>query len=325
MRKPVLDQKDLDRSPLQGLFLGLALSALLAILIIGRQQLGLTTWSDLSHRLFPCHSPITYSIGQIDPRFEVSDEQFSQAITAAEQLWESAVAKNLFEPEEHGELTINLKYDYRQAGTDRLQELGLNIETNNASYEQLKTEYDNSYQTYLDEQDELDELLSAHETRSAAYEAEVKRTNEQGGATPKEFRALEAERKALNAETNQINAKVKIINTTADDVNTLADALNDLADKLNLTADRYNKIGASLGDEFVEGTFGASNHGGQIDIYQFENQDKLIRVLTHELGHALGLEHVDDPQAIMYRLNDGDSASLSGSDVAALKQLCRIK
>ena len=324
MRKQVPAQKTRDISSFRGLFGGLILLGVLAAVIISGQFLGLTTWRNLNHRFLPCQLPITYSIGEFDDRFDVSEQEFSAAVLAAEELWEQAIDKNLFASKPKGELTINLKYDYRQAGTDRLNELGLNIQTNNTSYEALKTEYDSTYQLYLDQQIELDQLLSEHETRAAAYENEVARTNAAGGATPKEYRALQSERKALNAESTEINSKVKVINTTADDVNALADALNDLADKLNLTAARYNKIGASLGDEFVEGTFGASNHGDEINIYQFEDQAQLIRVLAHELGHALGLDHVNDPEAIMYRLNESENASLTTADVSALKELCRV-
>lgn len=49
-----------------------------------------------------------------------------------------------------------------------------------------------------------------------------------------------------------------------------------------------------------------------------------MRVLAHELGHALGLDHVDDKEAIMYQLNQGDNLTLSEADIKALKTKCGI-
>lgn len=315
----------LDKSTYQGVFWGLLAIAFVSVFLFYREVFGFNTFRELHRALFPCKSPIEYSLTRFDDRFDISEQQFLEAVREAEILWEEALDQQLFVyVEDNEELSINLIYDYRQAGTERLEQLGLNIQTNNESYEALKVEYDAAYDTYLAQKAELDVMLKAHEARSAAYTAEVERTNASGGANPREYRQLEAERVALNAEAAAINAKVKDINETADTVNILADALNNLAEKLNLTADHYNTIGDALGDEFVEGTFGASATGGEINIYQFENQEKLIRVLAHELGHALGLEHVDDPDAIMYRLNENENYELTEADIDELKRVCRL-
>ena len=59
-----------------------------------------------------------------------------------------------------------------------------------------------------------------------------------------------------------------------------------------------------------------------ITIHQFGNNDRLVRVLTHELGHALGLGHNETPGSVMYRLTQSDSSELAPSDISALKARC---
>ena len=73
-----------------------------------------------------------------------------------------------------------------------------------------------------------------------------------------------------------------------------------------------------------EGVYFFEDGKKEIDIYEFSSREKLIRVLAHEFGHALGLEHLDNPKAIMYYLNEGTNEKLTTDDLTALKQKCRL-
>ena len=53
-----------------------------------------------------------------------------------------------------------------------------------------------------------------------------------------------------------------------------------------------------------------------------------ISILVHELGHALGLAHVDDPKAVMHEIlsdQDLDTLTLTSADVRALHAACSRK
>ncbi len=291
-----------------------------------RDPLNIELLQRLEHQLFPCKSPLTYSLGTFDAEFGLERADFLAAVLTAEQLWESPIERELFLPvPERGDIVINLIYDQRQATTKSLQELDIKIDNTRENYNELRVRYDTARTEYDREKAELDSQMTAYHQRREAYEAEISRTNAAGGASPEEYRALKEEERALNAEGNAVNAQVALVNDLAQTVNALSVALNEIADELNITADTYNSIGAELGPEFVEGTFGAGVKGNEINIYQFEDTDRLVRVMAHEFGHALGLDHIEDTEAIMYRLNKSQNKELTNDDVSELKSACRIR
>jgi predicted Zn-dependent protease len=80
-----------------------------------------------------------------------------------------------------------------------------------------------------------------------------------------------------------------------------------------------------LGREFCEGLYEYKNGKRSINIYQYDNEYRLVRVLAHEFGHALGLNHSKSAEAVMYPLIQSDSLALAADDIAALKEHCKIK
>ncbi|EKD25529.1 MAG: hypothetical protein ACD_80C00028G0001, partial [uncultured bacterium (gcode 4)] len=171
----------------------------------------------------------------------------------------------------------------------------------------------------------LDILIKKYDASKNAYEKDINYWNSQGGAPKNEYDALEERRRVLNDQVTAINQAQNSLNILVKTINALVVILNKLVNDLNLQVGKYNGIGQSTGKEFNEGEYISDGSGTTINIFEFNDEKQLIRVLAHELGHALGLGHLDNPKALMYRLNEGANAELTTDDIVTLKKQCRIK
>lgn len=273
----------------------------------------------------PCTLPITYSIGTFDTRFDISREKFLQEIAQAEKIWEDAAGKELFRHiEKDGTLTINLIYDSRQETTEKLQKIDKVISGKQSAYEELKWEYKTLNQKLQTLREEYDTAIAQINKMRSAFEKKVEASNRRGGASEEEYETLQREQATLNIAVAWANEKLAELNATIKTINTVATKTNTLIDELHLDVEKYNTTRSATGEEFSEGEYTRNGPDEYINIYEFSSETKLFRVLTHELGHALGLQHVDDENAIMYRLNSAENETLTTADKAEIVRVCRL-
>lgn len=266
-----------------------------------------------------CRYPIAYSIGEFDDRFDITEAEARVAIHDAETIWEEATGEHLFTYTEDASFTINFIFDDRQAlsdeeraARDRLEEL---------EAENIATA--DRYAALVDEHAALQEThraaALAYEERLAAHNAEVEEFNEAGGAPPEEYERLEQEQRELAETAHALENQAETLQELTRAINRLGEQGNELIEQYNREVEVYNdRYGTSR--EFTQGDY----QGNRINIYTFTDGLELRQVLAHELGHALALEHVDDPHAIMYHLmgTQGDELRLTDADTTEFERVC---
>ena len=273
--------------------------------------------SNLSNISF--NQPLKYRIDYIDPRFELTKEQFIQIGKEAAEIWQKETGKTYFIYDSQAELTINLVLDNQQA---------------------TKNERKNSINELLKQQEEWREKNKAillfkqqidHETsllnkekenlnyKFEQYQKDVSLFNQgnYGQFTQSSLNKRQAELSQLSLELqtkfSQHSNKIEMLNRQIKQINQQQNLLNQSIEQFNLSTTSGSKT-------FHKGLFSQN----QIQIYGFTSFDDLRLTLAHEFGHALGLKHTDDPKSLMYPLlreQDIHNFKLTNSDLDLLATL----
>lgn len=297
-------------------WLSVILKGVVVAVLVGGISYGLYTQA--RPLLAPCEESIHYSVGTIDPRFGVSARELEAALADAAAVWNEASGKEVIVFVEDGGIPVHLEYGDEQ----RAVELGENIDSEQEAYDQKRQEIEPLKVRFAKAKQAFEARSASFERRAAAYEAEVERWNAQGGAPPSEYARLSQEGKEIAAEQERLNEEADSVNAIAEEINIVVDEINALAQRLNSKVDTYN---SRAGTDFEQGNYQSDEEGTRITIHEFTSGTDLRRVLVHEFGHALGLEHVENPDSIMYSYNIGESLSLTEEDVAELSRACRFK
>ncbi|WP_130803820.1 matrixin family metalloprotease [Acinetobacter ihumii] len=262
-------------------------------------------------------SRIHYKIGQIDPRFQLSEQEIIALSQQATRIWEDGTAKSWFVYDPKAGLSLNFIYDERQAETlIRLNQL--------EQIEQTQQRHAVEQRHLQDQQKQLDDSLlhlqqqqADFQQRLDQYNTMVQQINQNGGATAEQRSGLEQYKQNLQQQQLQLQQAIDTHNFNVEHINQNVDSVNQMHQQVNQHIETYNQ--RFHGRLFHKGEF----DGKRINIYEFESKQDLVLTLAHEFGHALGLAHNQDPKALMYpflKQQDMMNFKLQPADILMLQQ-----
>jgi len=243
-----------------------------------------------------CDTPISYKLGALDPKFGLSQTNVVADIQNAADIWSETYGKPLFINSPTAALTVNFVYDQRSALDTHIDQLQNQLDQKSTTLEQQI----NSYETNV----------TALKQKITNFNAQVDQINRAGGASPDVYNSLIAQQNELNTEGNSLNALARRLNLATHDYNSQVQNQNQSISQFN----------QAIAQKPEEGLYSGDNN--TITIYFTNNRQELIHTLAHEFGHALGMQHTDNPQSILYPYTTS-SLSVTSQDKQQLTYVCR--
>ena len=270
-----------------------------------------------------CDETLYYSLGNVDSGFETSEAEILSALQSAESVWEEALGKNLFEYRVGADFKINFVFDERQIRTKEKEQLDQQLTDLAYNKDNLSVEYQEKYTLYRQALVAYEKKVESYTDRVEKFNKIVEKLEKNNEMTKEKYDELKEEEEDLADTKEALDRERKKVNNLAQEVNNIVDKESSLIEKYNNKVETYrDKFGEAV--EFNQGEY----DGISINIYQFHSEKDLILVLAHELGHALGIGHVENSQSLMYYLmenQDLENIRLSAEDLAAIKEICRLK
>jgi archaellum component FlaC len=283
------------------------------------------SFSSFKKYFHPCDEPIYYSIGTFDDRFGLDKETFKKYLYEASEIWNKNLPQKVFSYKENSNFKVNLVFDRRQEFTDDRQSANQSLDEFNKQIGELDNVIKNSKSEYESLENTYQSMVSDLKNQEAEYRKQVEYWNSRGGAPKGEYEKLNVEAKNLEILSKEVNDFASKINLKINNLNLILKQRNELAKSYNSVVNNYNnKFGHGLEFNQAEYRFPGETGEGEINVYQFLDSKSLLLAITHEFGHALGMEHVENPKSIMYYSSREDTNSTIKPNLDDLKELNRV-
>lgn len=243
-----------------------------------------------------CDQVKTFRIGTIDNKFGLTKNKLKELAGEAANTWNESYGETVLDYDKSAKLKINMVYDDRQLLNKEIVELSSSI---SSSSSKLKPEISKHQVQVAD-----------FENRMRDFNETVRYWNERGGASEDEYNKLIDRQAKLKTEAETLNANARKLNEASAEFNSEVKTYNSTITEFN----------DKLKDKPEEGLYESKND--TITLYYYVNDVEFKHTLTHELGHALGITHNQNPNAVMFAKTN-QNLTLTKDDVSGLLQACK--
>jgi len=275
----------------------------------------------------PCTEPLSYTIGEIDPRFGIDRDGVKQRMETAAEVWSGAMERPMavHKPGDDADVTVHFVYDERQELVDGELRFRERIKTEQSLLDQMQKEHKQERGEFERRSQEYVQFAERTTEKLDELNEWVKETNEAGGFMPEDVETFDERKSDVEQRQQRVLDERRALDELAAEINREQERINKKIEENNDRIDEYNEEFAGS-TRFTKATFQRIGSGGVIRVNQFMTRREISLLLAHELGHAFGLDHVSNPRSIMHSQMGGQqyypTLELTREDKAAIQNLC---
>ncbi len=255
-----------------------------------------------------CKKPVTYALRNVDQRFGITEQEVADAFDKAELVWELEASKELFQrvdTHQKHDVGVVFVYDSRQETSTKVSDIEKQISAKSSILDTEKNDFSQKEQSYL-------MMLTEYNTLVAEYNSLIARKNQLSTEESDQLNRIGQRIDELLVKLSEQEREIK-----GDVVN-----INKQVSDINADIGAYNELQGGNGESFREAEYVSIGNNRTIFVYEFPSKSVLSRLLSHELGHVIGLEHVAGEDSIMNEYNTSRRLTPTNEDVAELNRAC---
>jgi hypothetical protein len=285
----------------------------------------------------PCMLPLSWRVARVDAGFALDSVSAAVLVAEAVALWEAAAGRPLFreDPREGLPIRFMLRESESAGAVEEFRRVEGEYERGGEELRRRLGEFEARLTGEEERRRSHQEQVVAFEERVALHNREVEGWRERGGAPPEVVpllqateRALETERGALLEERSMLEALRDTLAGAEEGLRGEAEAHRARGEELRRQFPPVREEAGLYREAFQTGADGTPRVSREIRVQRPADRTDLVRILAHELGHALGLPHLDVEGALMAAEYDRTTSRtpprIHPADLARLMELCSL-